>query len=82
MPPIPFFHTSLILPPPEHISGRKKVKARKNIVIEKGFVQARIRKFMISSEVCEEGGEVNNKRRLKGTQGDNMKYVSKRKKKE
>ena len=82
MPPIPFFHTSLILPPPEHISGRKKVKARKNIVIEKGFVQARIRKFMISSEVCEKGGKVNNKRRLERTHGDNMKSASKRRKEE
>ena len=68
------------------MSARKKVKARrssqKNIVIEKGFVQARIRKFMISSEVCEKGGKVNNKRRLERTHGDNMKSASKRKKEE
>ena len=35
-----------------------------------GFVQARIKKFMLSSEVGEEGGKVNNKRRLDGTQAE------------
>ena len=68
------------------MSARKKVKARrasqKTIVIEKGFVQARIKKFMQFSEVGEEGGKVNNKRRLEGTQGDNMKSASKRRKEE
>ena len=68
------------------MSARKKVKARrasvKTIVIEKGFVQARIKKFMLSSEVGEEVGKVNNKRRLQGTQGDNMKSASKRRKEE
>ena len=68
------------------MSARKKVNARrasmKTIVIEKGFVQARIKKFMLSSEVGEEVGKLNNKRRLQGTQGDNMKSASKRRKEE
>ena len=47
-----------------------------------GFVQARIKKFMLSSEVGDEGGKVNNKRRLDGTQGDKMMSASRRRKEE
>ena len=63
------------------MSTRKVVMARrsyqKNIVIEKGFAQVRIRKIMQSLEVCETVVKVNNKRRWEGSYGDNMKSASK-----
>jgi hypothetical protein len=63
------------------MSTRKDVMARrsyqKNIVIEKGFAQVRIRKIIQSLEVCETVVKVNNKRRLEGSHGDNIKSASK-----